>query len=78
MESRKKRAPQAWYVFSDDLPDGQDIATIRSKSGDLIFPIRRGAITDEFLADLNRTARHVLGVGYAQISKNEKPPEREE
>lgn len=69
-----KKAPQARYVFTDDLPDGEVIVPIQTKSGDLIFPIRRGEMTERMLAGLNETARHVLGVGLVRISENENPP----
>jgi hypothetical protein len=70
----RKRAPRVRYVFSDDLPDGEVIVPIKTKSGDLIFPVRRGEMTERMLAGLNEAAAHVLGVGLAQISENEKPP----
>ncbi|GHC28769.1 MULTISPECIES: hypothetical protein [Streptomyces] len=66
------------YVFSDDLPDGEVIVPIRTKSGRLIFPVRRGEMTERMLAGLNEAAAHVVGVGLAEIRDNEVPPERRE
>ncbi|CAM5718630.1 hypothetical protein SALBM135S_02769 [Streptomyces alboniger] len=78
MASPRRTAPVR-YVFTDDLPDGEVIVPIRTKSGNLIFPVRRGEMTERMLAGLNQTAQHVLGIGLAQISENQKPPpEREE
>ncbi|MFG3323759.1 hypothetical protein ACGF3J_37510 [Streptomyces sp. NPDC048171] len=77
MESQR-RAPRVEYVFSDDLPDGEVIVPIKTKSGRLIFPVRRGEMTERMLAGLNEAAQHVLGVGLAEISDNEVPPERRE
>ncbi|MET9734325.1 hypothetical protein ABZZ79_27905 [Streptomyces sp. NPDC006458] len=77
MESRK-RTPRAYFVFRDDIPDGEVVVAVRTKSGDLAFAIRPGEMTDRLLEDLNAAARHIIGVGLVQISENEKPPERKE
>ncbi|MER6956047.1 hypothetical protein [Streptomyces sp. NPDC000618] len=69
--------PQAWYFFSSDLPDGEVIVPFKTQQG-LAFGVRTGAMPDETLDALNRTARFVLGVGLAHIGHTEKPPDREE
>lgn len=73
MESQRRARVK--YVFSDDLPDGEVIVPVRTKTGELIFPVRRGEMTQRMLDELNAVADHIVGVGLVQISDNEKPPE---
>ncbi|MEU5091685.1 hypothetical protein [Streptomyces sp. NPDC021356] len=77
MESRK-RARRAWFVESEDVPDGEVIVPIRTKSGDLALAVKPGEMTAAMFAGLNAVARHLVGVGLVHISDNEKPPERKE
>lgn len=74
MESQT--TPQAWYFFTDDLPDGEVITPFRTRHG-LAFGVRTGAMPDETLDALNQTARFVLGVGLAHIGHTEKPPDQD-
>jgi hypothetical protein len=66
----------AWYVFTDDLPDEEVVMPIKTDWG-LAIAVRRGAMPEETLAELNRTARFVFGVGLAQINHQPKPPDPE-
>lgn len=77
MESRRS-APQARYVRSGDLPDGEDIVPIRTRSGDLILVLDREVFSERAARALNACAQHILGVGLAEIRENRKPPERKE
>lgn len=80
MESPRHPRPRVWYVFSDDLPDGELIVPIKSAYG-LAFAVRRNAgMSQEMLDQLNETADFVLGVGLAHLdgAGEDKPPEREE
>ncbi|MFH9404930.1 MULTISPECIES: hypothetical protein [unclassified Streptomyces] len=76
MESQRQQA-RAWYFFSDEVPDGEVIVPIKTRYG-LAFACRPGEMTQRMLDGLNEAARHVLGVGLATITDNEKPPERKE
>ncbi|MFJ8109949.1 hypothetical protein [Streptomyces sp. NPDC096132] len=67
---------QAWYFFSDDLPDGQLIVPFKTRHG-LAFGVRTGAMPEATLEALNETARFVLGVGLAHLGPTEKPPDTE-
>lgn len=69
------QTPTAWYVFSDDLPDGEVIVPIKTPHG-LCFAVRRGEMTQEMLDGLNQTAQFVLGVGLAHLH-TEKPPDED-
>lgn len=69
-------SPTAWYFFSDDLPDGEVILPIKNEHG-LAFAVRRGAMEQSTLDDLNRTMRFVLGVGLLHLGQTEKPPDED-
>lgn len=66
-------SPTAWYFFSDDLPDGEVILPIKNQHG-LAFAVRRGAMEQSTLDDLNRTMRFVLSVGHLRLGQTEEPP----
>ncbi|RMI92020.1 hypothetical protein BIU87_20660 [Streptomyces sp. ZS0098] len=73
MESQR-----CWFVFSEDLPDGEVIVPIKTQHG-LAFACRPGELTQTMLDGLNATAKHVIGVGLASINDNGgEPPERRE
>lgn len=70
-------SPRVWYFFSDDLPDGEVIVPIKNEHG-LAFAVRRGAMEQSTLDELNRTAQFVLGVGLMRLGETEKPPDNDE
>ncbi|MFJ8154849.1 hypothetical protein [Streptomyces sp. NPDC094468] len=67
-------ALQAWYFFSNDLPDGEVIVPFKTDRG-LAFAVRTGAMPEATLAALNETAEFVLGIGLAHLGHTEKPPD---
>lgn len=75
MESPEE-SPTVWYAFSDDLPDGEVIVPIRNKHG-LAFAVRRGAMEQSALDDLNRGMKFVLGVGLLRLGQTENPPDED-
>ncbi|MFJ3663117.1 hypothetical protein ACIPPM_21930 [Streptomyces sp. NPDC090119] len=60
-------SPTAWYFFTDDLPDGEVIVPFRTRYG-VAFGVRREAMPEETLKELNRTAQLVLGIGLAEVN----------
>ncbi|MGJ5898588.1 hypothetical protein ACSCBZ_42620 [Streptomyces niveiscabiei] len=66
----------AWFAFSDNLPAGEVVVPVMTEHG-LGIAIRRGAMPQDTLDELNRTAQFVLGVGLAQINPSPKPPDPE-
>lgn len=73
----RHRPARAWWVFSDDLPDGEILMPILTPYG-TAMAVRRGHMTPELLDELNRTLKHLVGTGLWQPGGEDKPPEREE
>ncbi|MEW2161409.1 hypothetical protein AB0912_00130 [Streptomyces sp. NPDC007084] len=76
-DERPARPARAWYVFSDDLPDGEILMPIFTQHG-TFMAVRRGHMTQELMDELNASLRHLIGTGLWQPGDEGKPPEREE
>lgn len=74
---RPARPARAWYVFSDDLPDGEVLLPILTPHG-TAMAVRRGHMTEELMAELNASLRHLIGTGLWQPGDEGKPPDRKE
>jgi hypothetical protein len=68
---------RAWYVFSDALPDGEILMPIMTPHGTAVA-VRRGQMTDELMAELNASARHLIDIGLWQPGEEGEEPPREE
>ncbi|MFB7224191.1 MULTISPECIES: hypothetical protein [Terrabacteria group] len=68
--------PRVWYVFSDDVPDGELLVPIRTEHG-LAVAVRPNAGMDQSMLDrLNEVADHVVGVGLVRLDAGpSEPPE---
>jgi hypothetical protein len=73
----RHRPARAWYVFSDDLPDGEILMPILTPYG-TAMAVRRGHMTEELMTELNASLRHLIGTGLWQPGDEGKPPDRKE
>lgn len=64
MESPKRPA-RAWYIFSDDLPDGEVLVPILTKYG-TCMAVRPGEMTPQLLQALNESLNHLIDTGLWQ------------
>lgn len=76
-ETPRHRQARAWWVFSDDLPDGEILMPIVTPYG-TAMAVRRGHMTPELLKELNATLKHMIETGLWQPGGEDKPPEPEE
>lgn len=74
-EAPRHRPARAWWVFSDDLPEGEILMPILTPHG-TAMAVRRGEMTKELLDELNAVLRHLIGTGLWQPGGEEKPPEQ--
>lgn len=70
----RHRPARAWYVFSDDLPDGEVLMPILTPHG-TAMAVRRGHMTQELMDELNASLRHLIGTGLWQPGEEGKPPD---
>lgn len=72
------QSQRCWLVWSDDLPDGEEMVPIKTKDG-LALACRPGGMTKPMFDAFNAAARHLIGVGIVTINDNGgKPPEQRE
>lgn len=77
MTSPHRHAARAWYVFSDALPDGEILMPIMTPHG-TAMAVRPGHMSEELLAELNASLRHLIGTGLWQPGEEGGQPPREE
>ncbi|MEV2203693.1 hypothetical protein AB0E11_27555 [Streptomyces fradiae] len=76
--SGTSESKKAWFFFSPDVPEEQLIIPIKTRHG-LAFACRPGGMPEHVVTELNRVARHVVGVGLVTITDNGgEPPDRDE
>lgn len=71
---------RAWYIESDDLPDGELVVPIVLKNGGTVLAVRPGEMTPRLMAALNEALSHLIDTGLWQPGDDgrEQGPRREE
>ncbi|MFJ1653660.1 hypothetical protein ACIOC2_20180 [Streptomyces sp. NPDC088337] len=59
------RPAKAWFVFSDDLPDGETVIPIQTPYGTALA-VRPTEMTPQLLQDLNKVAKFLIDTGLWQ------------